>query len=134
MALVDVSLDAEAINSTLSGSNDNVSRLSSTESNSSNKGSNNNRCKYVLAMYDAFANPKSGLINLVVEYMDGGSLSDLGIDFNRLLFYRSCLIFLLFLVNNGGCADEGVIADLATQVLKGLHFLHSKMQMHVSLY
>jgi serine/threonine protein kinase len=64
-----------------------------------------------LAMYDAFANPKSGLINLVVEYMDGGSLADL--------------------VANGGCQDEAVLADVATQVLKGLHFLHSKMQMHV---
>lgn len=34
-------------------------------------------CPYILHLYDAFANPKTGLINLVVEYMDGGSLADL---------------------------------------------------------
>jgi serine/threonine protein kinase len=70
-----------------------------------------NRSNHVLTLYDAFANPKSGLINLVVEYMDGGSLADL--------------------VQCGGCQDETVIADIATQVLKGLYFLHSKLQIHV---
>ena len=70
------------------------------------------RSQYVLALYDAFANPKSGLINLVVEYMDGGSLSDL--------------------VQQGGCQEEAVLADVAAQVLRGLGFLHARNHMHVS--
>ena len=50
------------------------------------------------------------MVNLVVEYMDGGSLQDV--------------------VDNGGCRDEEVLADIAHQVLLGLDFLHSHNQMH----
>jgi serine/threonine protein kinase len=103
LSLVDASLDK--LDAGL-GQGSTISRTSSVEA-----AKTNGKSQYVLAMYDAFANPKSGLINLVVEYMDGGSLADL--------------------VANGGCQDEAVLADVATQVLKGLHFLHSKMQMHV---
>jgi hypothetical protein len=39
---------------------------------------------------------KNGMVNLVVEYMDGGSLQDL--------------------VDRGGCQDEQVLADIAHQV------------------
>ena len=67
-------------------------------------------CPQMLSLYDAFTNPKSGMVNLVVEYMDGGSLQDL--------------------VMHGGCADEEVLADIAYQVLSGLSFLHSNNQMH----
>ncbi len=65
---------------------------------------------YVLALYDAFSNPKTGLINLVIEYMDGGSLADL--------------------VKCGGCSDEDVLSDIAGQVLDGLNYLHENNQMH----
>ena len=61
-------------------------------------------------VFVAFTNPKSGMVNLVVEYMDGGSLQDL--------------------VMHGGCADEEVLADIAYQVLSGLSFLHSNNKMH----
>ena len=67
-------------------------------------------CPYVLALYDAFTNPKTGLINLVIEYMDGGSLADL--------------------VKAGGCSDEVVLTDLAGQVLEGLAYLHENKQIH----
>jgi serine/threonine protein kinase len=50
------------------------------------------------------------MVNLVVEYMDGGSLQDV--------------------VDNGGCQDEEALADIAYQVLLGLDFLHSNQQMH----
>eukprot|EP00602_Paraphysomonas_sp_CaronLab_P005071 CAMPEP_0185032814 /NCGR_PEP_ID=MMETSP1103-20130426/21260_1 /TAXON_ID=36769 /ORGANISM="Paraphysomonas bandaiensis, Strain Caron Lab Isolate" /LENGTH=686 /DNA_ID=CAMNT_0027568851 /DNA_START=137 /DNA_END=2197 /DNA_ORIENTATION=- len=67
-------------------------------------------CPQLLAMYDAFLDSSNGMVNLVVEYMDGGSLQDV--------------------VDNGGCRDEEVIADIAYQVLLGLDFLHSQNQMH----
>jgi serine/threonine protein kinase len=44
----------------------------------------------------AFLDPKSGMVNLVVEYMDGGSLQDI--------------------VDNGGYREELVLADIASQV------------------
>lgn len=31
-------------------------------------------CPYIVSFYDAFADAKHGCLNLVVEYMDGGSL------------------------------------------------------------
>ena len=47
----------------------------------------------------AFTNPKSGMVNLVVEYMDGGSLQDL--------------------VMHGGCADEEVLSGSRTSACYG---------------
>jgi hypothetical protein len=44
----------------------------------------------------AFTDLSSGFVHLVVEYMDGGSLQDI--------------------VDNGGCSDESVLADLSYQV------------------
>mmetsp|Transcript_909 Transcript_909/g.1500 ORF Transcript_909/g.1500 Transcript_909/m.1500 type:complete len:895 (+) Transcript_909:151-2835(+) len=67
-------------------------------------------CQQLLAMYDAFLDSKNGMVNLVVEYMDGGSLQDV--------------------VENGGCQDEDVLADIAYQVLLGLDFLHSRSLAH----
>ncbi len=67
-------------------------------------------CPYVLALYDAFASPKTGLINLVVEYMDGGSLADV--------------------VKAGGCNENNVLADISWQVLEGLKYLHDFGQVH----
>ena len=45
----------------------------------------------------AYLDSKSGIVNLVVEYMDGGSLQDL--------------------VDRGGCQDEIALADLSHQVI-----------------
>ena len=68
------------------------------------------QCPYVLSLYDAFVDTRSSKINLVMEFMDGGSLQDL--------------------VRNGGTKDEKVLADIAYQVLKGLQYLHGQHQMH----
>jgi len=65
---------------------------------------------HILSLYNAFVDPKSGMINLVIEYMDGGSLEDL--------------------VQQGGCRDEKVLADIAYQTIKGLCFLHSHKSVH----
>jgi serine/threonine protein kinase len=46
----------------------------------------------------------------MMEYMDGGSLQDLA--------------------DTGGCADEGVLANIAVQALAGLDFLHKCNQIH----
>lgn len=67
-------------------------------------------CPNVLSLYNAFIDPRSGMINLVVEYMDGGSLEDL--------------------VKQGGCGDEQVLADIAYQTLNGLAFLHKHKCVH----
>jgi hypothetical protein len=69
-----------------------------------------NHCTNVLSLYNAFVDPKSGMINLVIEYMDGGSLEDL--------------------VKQGGCRDERVLADIAYQTCKGLCFLHAHKSVH----
>lgn len=68
------------------------------------------KCRNVLSLYNAFVDPKSGMINLVIEYMDGGSLEDL--------------------VKQGGCDDERVLADIAYQTLNGLSFLHRNKNIH----
>lgn len=65
---------------------------------------------HILSLYNAFVDPKSGMINLVIEYMDGGSLEDL--------------------VQQGGCRDEKVLADIAYQTVKGLCFLHANKSVH----
>jgi hypothetical protein len=68
------------------------------------------RCPNVLSLYNAFVDPKTGMINLVIEYMDGGSLDDL--------------------VQQGGCSDEVVLADIAAQTIAGLLFLHQHKHVH----
>ena len=68
------------------------------------------RSPHILSLYNAFVDPRSGMINLVVEYMDGGSLEDL--------------------VKQGGCSDETVLSDIAFQTVKGLAFLHQHHNIH----
>ena len=46
----------------------------------------------------------------MMEYLDGGSLQDIA--------------------DNGGVRDEGVLANIAKQVLSGLDFLHNCNQIH----
>lgn len=67
-------------------------------------------CRNIVSLYNAFIDPTSGLINLVIEYMDGGSLEDL--------------------VKQGGCTDERILADIAYQTCKGLSFLHDNKHVH----
>jgi len=55
-------------------------------------------------------NVKNGMVNLVMEYMDGGSLDDL--------------------VKNCGCQDEVVLADISRQALTGLVFPHANHSVH----
>lgn len=55
-------------------------------------------CPFIVSLYDAFSDSARGIVNLVVEYMDGGSLEDL--------------------VQAGGCTDEDVLANIAYNVLQ----------------
>lgn len=109
--------------SLLDGDGDDESDRRPNNNHSSNNNNNNNSderseasavstssCRNVLSLYNAFLDPKSGMINLVVEYMDGGSLEDL--------------------VRAGGCRDERVLADIAIQTLSGLAFLHRNKNVH----
>lgn len=68
------------------------------------------RCENLLSFLGAYTDSKSGMINLVIEYMDGGSLEDL--------------------VQVGGCQDELILADIARQTLMGLSYLHSYKSVH----
>ena len=55
--------------------------------------------------------PDRGVLSLVLEYMDGGSLQDI--------------------VDTGGCAEESVLSHIAKDVLLGLHYLHDTLhQLH----
>jgi serine/threonine protein kinase len=69
--------------------------------------------RYIVDFYDAFSNPEDGVVCLMIEYMDGGSLQDI--------------------VNQGGCDDEVTLANISIQALKGLSFLHSCSQIHRDL-
>lgn len=69
--------------------------------------------KYIVDFYDAFSNLEDGIVSLMIEYMDGGSLQDI--------------------VGHGGCADEPTLANIAVQALKGLDFLHEGQQIHRDL-
>lgn len=71
---------------------------------------NNSKCPNILSFYNAFVHSSSGIINLVIEYMDGGSLQDL--------------------VDHGGCQDEDILSDIAQQALQGLKFLHANKSVH----
>ena len=61
-------------------------------------------------VYVAFLDPVNGRVNLVVEYMDGGSLEDV--------------------VQAGGCQREDVLLDILNQATLGLTFLHDQKQIH----
>jgi serine/threonine protein kinase len=54
-------------------------------------------CPYIVSFYDVFADAKHGCLNLVVEYMNGGSLQDL--------------------VDRGGFMNEDVLAHISYCVL-----------------
>lgn len=55
----------------------------------------------IVDLYDAFSNLEDGGVALMMEYMDGGSLQDI--------------------VDNGGCADESTLANIAVQVCKSYY-------------
>jgi serine/threonine protein kinase len=67
-------------------------------------------CPYIVALYDAFISPTEGNINMVMEYMDGGSLQEV--------------------VDSGGCECEEVLANIADSVCRALAFLHARHQIH----
>lgn len=90
-------------------------------------------CPYIVSFYDVFSDPARGTVcssvplsmhvplsltsylyvlqvNMIVEYMDGGSLEDL--------------------VQAGGCDDEAVLASIASHVLQGLNYLHERQKIH----
>ena len=68
-------------------------------------------CPHLITLHDAFMQPDRGVLSLVLEYMDGGSLQDI--------------------VDTGGCAEESVLSHIAKDVLLGLHYLHDTLhQLH----
>ena len=67
-------------------------------------------CPFIVSFYDVFADPARGTVNLLVEYMDGGSLEDL--------------------VKAGGCDNEAVLANMARCILLGLNYLHERQKIH----
>jgi serine/threonine protein kinase len=70
----------------------NLSELSLVESLETIEPTEQKTCPNILSMYNAFVDPKSGLINLVIEFMDGGSLEDLVQQVRQLACYRYCLL------------------------------------------
>ena len=67
----------------------------------------------IVKFYDAFSNVEDCTVGLIVEYMDGGSLEDI--------------------VSSGGCDNESVLANIASQCLNGLKCLHERNQLHRDL-
>jgi hypothetical protein len=92
----------------------NLAALSLVDNSLSEDSNNNNgssqKCPNLLSLFNAFVNAKNGMVCMVMEYMDGGSLDDL--------------------VKNGGCNDEYVLSDIARQGLTGLAFLHRNKSVH----
>jgi len=58
----------------------------------------------VIDFFNAFVDPADGTVSVLVEFVDGGSLQDL--------------------LDSGRCIHEHVIAQIASQVVKGLVYLH----------
>lgn len=69
--------------------------------------------KFIVDFYDAFSNLEDGVVCFMMEYMDGGSLQDIA--------------------DQGGCANEITLANIAIQSLKGIKFLHDSCQIHRDL-
>jgi serine/threonine protein kinase len=67
-------------------------------------------CPYIVNLIDVLPNPRDGTLSVCLEYMDGGSLQDI--------------------VSMGGCSQERVLVGIASQMLTGLAFLHSKRIVH----
>lgn len=65
-------------------------------------------CPFIVSLYDAYKHQSQ--LCLVMEYMNGGSLQDL--------------------VEKGGSTDEELLAKIAYNVLRGLHYLHSQGKIH----
>ena len=65
-------------------------------------------CPFIVSLYDAYKHQAQ--LRLVMEYMNGGSLQDL--------------------VEKGGSNDEELLAKIAYNVLRGLHYLHSQGKIH----
>ena len=64
----------------------------------------------LVKFFDAFTVPSAGTVNIVMEYMGGGSWEDI--------------------VERGGCQNEAILALMARQALQGLAFLHDNKQLH----
>ena len=67
-------------------------------------------CPYIVRFYDSFCDARGNMDSLIVEYMGGGSLQDI--------------------VDAGGVQHEGVLARIATHMLRGLAHMHRTHQLH----
>ena len=64
----------------------------------------------LVKFFDAFTVPTAGTVNIVMEYMGGGSWEDI--------------------VKRGGCQHERLLALMTMQALQGLAWLHGHKQLH----
>ena len=64
----------------------------------------------IVSFYDAFST-EDGFINVIMEYMNGGSLQD-------------------FIKQSGGCPNEDVLYKIAQGMAHGLHELHEMKMIH----
>jgi len=65
---------------------------------------------YIVSFYDAFTDPERGTVQMVLEYMNAGTLQDL--------------------INAGISVTERMIASVARCVLRGLEDVHRSKQIH----
>ncbi len=93
-------------------------------------------CPFIVSLYDAYKH--QGQLRLVMEYMNGGSLQVCrpvqGSDAaeagrSRRSSHRPWPV-VQDLVDKGGSSDEELIAKIAYNVLRGLHYLHSQGKIH----
>ncbi|CEG49339.1 serine threonine protein kinase [Plasmopara halstedii] len=75
-------------------------------------------CEELVVFYDAYTNPETGSVSIVLEYMDGGSLEDYLQSINEEVQGKSDGL------------SEREIANVAARGLKGLAFLHEHHQLH----
>jgi serine/threonine protein kinase len=67
-------------------------------------------CPFIVTFHDAFINSEQCNVNIVVEYMDGGSLEDI--------------------IDMGGCDNEDVLSQISYRILQGLRYIHKQHQIH----
>jgi serine/threonine protein kinase len=94
----------------LGSSGSSTNNSTATTNNDNNSSSSTHCCTQLVTFHDTYYNAAAGTLNLIVEYMNGGSLQDI--------------------VDTGGCDTEQVLASISYQVLLGLQHLHEHRRMH----
>jgi len=91
-------------------------------------------CHEIVALYDAYLDSEMQCVSLVMEYMNGGSLQDI-IDqhfFSSSPNARSSELHAGIDVALGIC-NEGVLANIASDILTALKFIHEMNLVHLDI-